>query len=300
VAKYHINYKGDVGLCKAKHSCPFGDMEDDHFSTPEAARSAYEEAHVIFNDPAVKAANTLSSSALVDAAKEERALNGEYDSEVESFGRYQIEEDDEIADLWWVTTQEEGAIENYPNKDLARQYAQRYADADDRNNEPKILRKYARELRVGDVITDEYDGGQSGSAMTIKRIQPLPDSGNSNIIFTDDTSMFLDNVGRVNVIDTTSASGANSIAFKDPKQNAVFAETYKLQEGDHEFKAGDDVIELDGSVGGVGQEVRLGARREAGQITRAVRHYDGDKSIWVTFADGSDRVVSELEISAWA
>jgi hypothetical protein len=41
---YHINAKGDAGLCKAvKGNCPFGDA-DEHFTTPEAARAAFEKA----------------------------------------------------------------------------------------------------------------------------------------------------------------------------------------------------------------------------------------------------------------
>lgn len=40
--RYHINAKGTPGLCRAKKSCPFGDMEADHYSTPDQAREAYE------------------------------------------------------------------------------------------------------------------------------------------------------------------------------------------------------------------------------------------------------------------
>ncbi len=43
MAKYHINPKtGNVGRCRALQTCPFGDLESDHFSTPEEARTAYE------------------------------------------------------------------------------------------------------------------------------------------------------------------------------------------------------------------------------------------------------------------
>jgi len=39
---YHINSKGDPGLCKAtRGGCPFGSA-DEHFTTPEAARAAFE------------------------------------------------------------------------------------------------------------------------------------------------------------------------------------------------------------------------------------------------------------------
>lgn len=41
--KYHVNKKGEAGECGAtKGNCPFG-SESEHFTSPEAARSAYEE-----------------------------------------------------------------------------------------------------------------------------------------------------------------------------------------------------------------------------------------------------------------
>ncbi len=43
MARYHINpATGDVGLCRARKNCPFGDFEHDHYATPEAARAAFE------------------------------------------------------------------------------------------------------------------------------------------------------------------------------------------------------------------------------------------------------------------
>ena len=42
MAKYHVSYKGEVGQCRAIKSCPFGDLEKDHFSSPDEARLAYE------------------------------------------------------------------------------------------------------------------------------------------------------------------------------------------------------------------------------------------------------------------
>jgi len=41
MSKYHVNYKGEPGVCKASRNCPFGGPED-HFPTPEKAREAYE------------------------------------------------------------------------------------------------------------------------------------------------------------------------------------------------------------------------------------------------------------------
>lgn len=41
---FHINPKtGEPGPCKAMVSCPFGDLEADHYATADDARQAYEE-----------------------------------------------------------------------------------------------------------------------------------------------------------------------------------------------------------------------------------------------------------------
>lgn len=43
MARYHISpHTGDPGVCSAKVNCPYGNLETDHFDTPEAARAAYE------------------------------------------------------------------------------------------------------------------------------------------------------------------------------------------------------------------------------------------------------------------
>lgn len=44
MAKYHVNSAGEAGTCRAtKGGCPFGG-EDEHYSSPEAARAAFEES----------------------------------------------------------------------------------------------------------------------------------------------------------------------------------------------------------------------------------------------------------------
>jgi hypothetical protein len=49
MAGYHINpTTGEPGLCKAKVSCPFGDLEDDHYTSREAAAAAYEKTMATF------------------------------------------------------------------------------------------------------------------------------------------------------------------------------------------------------------------------------------------------------------
>lgn len=48
MSKFHINWKGEPGICKAKSgNCPLGDAED-HFATKNEARDAYEAAHSSF------------------------------------------------------------------------------------------------------------------------------------------------------------------------------------------------------------------------------------------------------------
>lgn len=41
--KYHVNPRGDVSECHAQQSCPFGDMEKDHYPTKWEGMKAYEE-----------------------------------------------------------------------------------------------------------------------------------------------------------------------------------------------------------------------------------------------------------------
>lgn len=42
MSKFHINDEGNPGPCSAEFRCPFGDLDDDHFSSPQEARDAYE------------------------------------------------------------------------------------------------------------------------------------------------------------------------------------------------------------------------------------------------------------------
>lgn len=45
VAKYHINPDtGEVGACRARTRCPFGDLEEDHYASRADATRAYEKA----------------------------------------------------------------------------------------------------------------------------------------------------------------------------------------------------------------------------------------------------------------
>jgi hypothetical protein len=50
--KYHINpTTGNTGVCHAKKSCPFGDMESDHYPSKEAARLGYEKQNATVTTP---------------------------------------------------------------------------------------------------------------------------------------------------------------------------------------------------------------------------------------------------------
>jgi len=64
MAKYHINpTTGEPGQCKARKSCPFGDLENDHYTSAEAAREAFEALQESF--PAAPASSGARES--VDA-----------------------------------------------------------------------------------------------------------------------------------------------------------------------------------------------------------------------------------------
>lgn len=49
---FHINPStGDVGVCRAKKSCPFGDLESDHYSSRKEAVEAFELSQSTFSFP---------------------------------------------------------------------------------------------------------------------------------------------------------------------------------------------------------------------------------------------------------
>lgn len=60
MVKYHINGKGEPGQCRATKACPFGDMTEDHYSSPEDARRGYEKNFEQFQ--VLKKENTADSS----------------------------------------------------------------------------------------------------------------------------------------------------------------------------------------------------------------------------------------------
>lgn len=55
MSKFHINWKGEPGVCTAKPgNCPLGGGEEDHFASKDEARAAYEAAHNAFAAPVSK------------------------------------------------------------------------------------------------------------------------------------------------------------------------------------------------------------------------------------------------------
>lgn len=66
MSKFHINPKtGNPGICKAKVTCPYGDLEKDHFETKEEARVAFEKQA---KDSALDAWQKRVNPKAVDAA----------------------------------------------------------------------------------------------------------------------------------------------------------------------------------------------------------------------------------------
>ncbi len=64
--KFHINEAGEPGACSAKKRCPFGG-EDEHYTSPEAARKAYEQQQSeSLTSHSKKSQLTVSQQQLID------------------------------------------------------------------------------------------------------------------------------------------------------------------------------------------------------------------------------------------
>jgi len=90
---FHINPKtGETGTCKATKACPFGGP-DEHFSTREEARAAYEKTQAAFTDDPYAGITTeelekLETAMLRDYRAESRELtDDEYDRHYEYIRR---------------------------------------------------------------------------------------------------------------------------------------------------------------------------------------------------------------------
>jgi len=70
MAKFHINNNGTAGKCSAQISCPFGDLEEQHWDTAAEARAAYEESQAAWGPiMAAQRKTTLTPRDFGDVAK---------------------------------------------------------------------------------------------------------------------------------------------------------------------------------------------------------------------------------------
>jgi hypothetical protein len=75
MARYHINYKGNPGICHAKNKCPFGDIKTEHYSSKDEAQEAFEKSQSVGtlpNPKVVKAENNYNKS----IARRDNDMNG--------------------------------------------------------------------------------------------------------------------------------------------------------------------------------------------------------------------------------
>lgn len=115
MAKFHTNAKGEPGRCSAQQdNCPFGGSED-HYSTPAAARAAYEELQQTSFRQALSKANqkeeqlrvrfSASLAILEDRGIDPEGENGYTPEAIREFLATAEElnvRDDEVAD--WLDT----------------------------------------------------------------------------------------------------------------------------------------------------------------------------------------------------
>lgn len=71
--RYHLNKQGNPGTCEATIKCPFGDINDEHWSSKEEARAAYEERSSQGTMPKVK----RSKAALSKVVRENKKVIGD-------------------------------------------------------------------------------------------------------------------------------------------------------------------------------------------------------------------------------
>lgn len=86
--EYHINWKGEPGICSASQgNCPFGSA-DDHFPSPEAARKAYEAQMSNLTEP-LKSSRLNDSEMKIENIRVNmlRSLHGDWSEEPRSEGR---------------------------------------------------------------------------------------------------------------------------------------------------------------------------------------------------------------------
>lgn len=81
MARFHINEKGEPGMCRATKRCPYGDLEKDHYPSATKAREAYEEDQATFSPnpalPPLKEALVIQKPRIYSEAT---GVSVEYDS----------------------------------------------------------------------------------------------------------------------------------------------------------------------------------------------------------------------------
>lgn len=152
MAKFHINAAGEAGSCSAtKGNCPFGG-EADHFTSPEAAREAFE--------------SKMSGSSLTSLEKQARKDDKfELDYRDETGSGYAIEKNSAGKYRWvWSEpdgTQEEGSMGNWVS---TPSLALRAGAADWDLNGGDYSKKYASTLRGVATKLDKKAAEESADA----------------------------------------------------------------------------------------------------------------------------------------
>lgn len=124
MAKYHINYMGEPGICRAQFNCPFGG-EQDHYGSKTEARDAYE-THMVTLEEARKPS---LYSPLDDASPSSNSSWNKWQRKAKRIVVSDTETPKSHAEALRSITQEMGPQElvylagrNWPNP-LARMYA---------------------------------------------------------------------------------------------------------------------------------------------------------------------------------
>lgn len=97
MARYHINGRGEAGVCHAKQACPFGDSSA-HYGSREQARQAFEASQVsAVPTPAMKAATHELTFTEADRGRH-RTQAAELRDLLSSEGAFELPQEQES---WW-------------------------------------------------------------------------------------------------------------------------------------------------------------------------------------------------------
>jgi len=133
--RFHINPKtGNPGICRAKKTCPFGDLETDHYSSKEEAQNKYSEKAKTILDNIEKYRDAFETSVANDSDPRENQLEELKVSALLGMVDPQVIDDlhDELREIY------EKQRVDYHNMRLARHYAKEMGllDADDKYPSP--------------------------------------------------------------------------------------------------------------------------------------------------------------------